>query len=135
MPHVSKIKLNNKNQKALINNFELILTKISKSDDMRYFLASLLTPTEKLMFAKRIAIVILLKEGVSESNISNALHVTRVTVSRMQYFVESRGQGYEVALKVLEKEKLMKEFKKVLLALANYSARAAGGYVKSPIGS
>ena len=133
MPHVSKIKLNNKNQEALINNLELILTKINKSDDMKYFLASLLTPTEKLMFAKRIAIVILLKEGVSESNISNVLHVTRVTVSRLQYFIEARGQGYEVALKILEKEKLMKEFRKVLLALVKYSARAAGGYVKPTI--
>ena len=133
MPHVSKIKLNNKNQEALIKNLEVILTKINKSDDMEYFLTSLLTTTEKLMLAKRIAIVILLKEGVSESNISNALHVTRVTVSRMQYFFESRGQGYEIAIKILEKEKLTKEFRKVLLVLVKYSARAAGGYVKPTI--
>ena len=133
MPHVSKIKLNNKNQEALIKNLEVILTKINKSDDMEYFLTSLLTPTEKLMLAKRIAIVILLKEGVSESNISNALHVTRVTVSRMQYFFEARGQGYEIAIKILEKEKLTKELRKVLLALVKYSARAAGGYVKPTI--
>lgn len=133
MPHVSKIKLNDKSQKALIKNLELILTKINKSENMKYFLEALLTPTEKLMLAKRIAIVVLLKEGFSESDIANALHVTRETVSRMQYFFEARGQGYEIALKVLEKEKVIKEFRKVLLTLVKYSLRAAGGYVKPNI--
>ncbi len=130
MPHVSKIKLDRKIEENLIKNLGLVLTKIKKQDQMDNFLISLLTSTERLMLAKRVAIIILLKEGVPESHIASTLHVTRVTVSRLQYFWEARGKGYEIALKVLSNEKLMKEFKQTLLKLVAYSIRAAGGYVK-----
>ena len=129
MPHVSKIKLNYKSEQKLIENLELILMKINKLEKMNVFLTALLTPTEKLMLAKRMAVVVLLKEGLSESDIANCLHVTRVTVSRLQLFLEARGEGYEIALKVLENEKLLKEFKTGLLKLTKYSVKAAGGYV------
>ena len=133
MPHISRIKLDKKAERNLVENLSLILTKIKKQDEMDSFLISLLTPTERLMLAKRIAIIILLKEDVPESHIASTLHVTRVTVSRLQFFWEARGQGYEIALKVLENEKLMKEFKDGLLKLVAYSIRAAGGYVKPTI--
>lgn len=133
MPHVSRIKLDKKTERNLIRNLSLILARIKKEDEMNSFLFSLLTPTEQLMLAKRIAIIILLKEGVAESHISSALHVTRVTVSRLQFFWEARGGGYGIALKVLENEKLMREFKDGLLKLVAYSIRAAGGYVKPTI--
>lgn len=133
MPHISRIKLDKKAERNLVENLSLILTKIKKQDEMDSFLISLLTSTERLMLAKRIAIIILLKEDVPESHIASTLHVTRVTVSRLQFFWEARGQGYEIALKVLENEKLMKEFKDGLLKLVAYSIRAAGGYVKPTI--
>ena len=133
MPHISRIKLDKKAERNLVENLSLILTKIKKQDEMDSFLISLLTSTERLMLAKRIAIIILLKEDVPESHIASTLHVTRVTVSRLQFFWEARGQGYEIALKVLGNEKLMKEFKDGLLKLVAYSIRAAGGYVKPTI--
>lgn len=133
MPHVSRVRLDKKAERNLTKNLSLILAKIKKEDEMNSFLISLLTPTERLMLAKRIAIIVLLKEGVPESHIASALHVTRVTVSRLQFFWEARGEGYGIALKVLENEKLMKEFKDVLLKLVAYSIRAAGGYVKPTI--
>lgn len=133
MPHVSKIPLTYKAEKQLIETLNIVLTKISKSDDMQMFLLSLLTPTERIMLAKRLAIIVLIKEGLSESQIASSLHVTRITVSRMQLFLEARGQGYEIALKKLDEEKMLKEFKKLLLSLTKYSIRAAGGYVKPGI--
>ena len=133
MPHISRIKLDKKAERNLVENLSLILTKIKKQDEMDSFLISLLTSTERLMLAKRIAIIILLKEDVPESHIASTLHVTRVTVSRLQFFWEARGGGYDIALKVLENEKLMKEFKDGLLKLVAYSIRAAGGYVNPTI--
>ncbi len=100
---------------------------------MHDFLLALLTPTERLMLAKRLAIIILIKEGLPESTIANTLHVTRVTVSRMQLFFEARGQGYEIALKKLDEEKALQEIKSLLIKLAAYTVRAAGGRVKPTI--
>lgn len=133
MPHVSRIKLNQKIEKDLIDIFDLVLTKLSKKENVNSFLLALLTPTERLMLAKRLGIIMLLKEGFSESEISQTLHVTRVTVSRMQLFLEARGQGYELALRILQNEKLAKDLKVMLYKLAAYTARAAGGRVKPTI--
>lgn len=133
MPQVSRIKLNRKTEEKLVNILKLILTKIGKSSDMDSFITSFLTPTERLMLAKRIAVAVMLKENLSDSQIAASLHVTRVTVSRMRFFLEARGEGYEAAFRVLENEKIMKELKSFLSRLAVYSVRAAGGYVKPEI--
>lgn len=134
MTHVSKIKLNKIKEKELIRNFDLVLTKITSYPDMESFLGSLLTPTERIMLVKRLAIVVLLKEGIPQMDISRALCVTQATVSRMQLFLEAKGDiGYTVALRQLENEKILQEFKKLLLGLVKYSIRAAGGYVKPTI--
>src|SRR3989344_584455 len=107
MPHVSRYKLTPSTEQELIKTLELVLTKISKEEDLSDFLLALLTPTERIMLAKRLAIIILLKEGLTESSIASALHVTRITVSRLQFFQEARGKGYDIALEILKKEKLL----------------------------
>jgi uncharacterized protein YerC len=130
MPHVSRIKLDKKVEEKLINTLDLTLIKLTKEEEMKGFLTSLLTPTERLMLAKRLAMVILLKRGMSESKIRNTLKVTRATVDRMQLYLEVRGEGYDPVLSKLENEEIVKELKIILEKLANYSIRAAGGYVK-----
>ncbi len=133
MPHVSRNKLTKTVENQLTTTLELVLARISKEEEMKDFLLSLLTPTERVMLAKRLAIIILLKEGLPESHIAEALHVTRITVSRMQLFLEARGKGYEIALQVLQDEKVMQDIKTLLLKLAGYAVRAAGGRVKPSI--
>src|SRR3989344_5126924 len=125
MPHISKRKLDKTKEKELIRSFDLVLVKISNEKEMQDFLGSLLTSTERIMLAKRLAIAILLKEGISQDRISSILNVTQATVSRMQLFLEVRGQGYNIAFKKLTSEKILAEFKKYLLKIANYSIRAA----------
>ena len=133
MPQVSKNKLSKKVEEDLCNTLELILSGLTKKDAIKSFLVSFLTPTERIMLAKRLSIVILLRENVPQSQIAQALHVTRVTVARMELFLEARGQGYEVIFNILKKEKAINEIKSMLLDLAAYSARAAGGRVKPGI--
>lgn len=127
MPHISRYPLGPGAEKELIRTLEIVLTKLTKEDDMDQFLLALLSPTERLMLAKRLAMIVLLRQGLPESSIAEVLHVTRNTVSKIQLFLEARGQGYEVGLKVLENEKVMTELEGLLMKLARYSARAAGG--------
>ena len=132
-PHISRNKLSKTTEIRLIDTLNLILAKVPKAEQIDQFLLALLTPTERIMLAKRIAIIIYLKEGYSDSDISITLHVTRVTVSRLRYFYEARGSGYEVAFRVLENEKIMQEVKTALIKVAGYAIRAAGGRVKPTI--
>ncbi|OGH11304.1 MAG: hypothetical protein A3B38_00565 [Candidatus Levybacteria bacterium RIFCSPLOWO2_01_FULL_36_13] len=130
MPQVSRIKLDSETEKKLIEVLETVVSKIDNKEQMQTFLSSLLTPTEKLMLAKRLAVVVLIKEGLNDSQIANSLHLTRITVSKMRYYLEARGKGYDIALKILRNEKLMGEFKSLLEGLIKYTIRASGGYVK-----
>lgn len=133
MPHVSRRKLKKETEKELIDSLQVVLTKISTKDSMDVFLTALLSSTEKLMLAKRLAIVVFLKENLSDSQIADLLYVTRETVNRIEMQVSIQGQGYAIALKKLEEEKGWKQFRKMLLSLARYSARAARGTVKPTI--
>jgi len=85
------------------------------------------------MLAKRLAIIVLIKEGLPESHIADILHVTRITVAKMQLFYEARGKGFDIAIKKLEDQKKLESFKKLLMSLARYSIRAARGSVKPGI--
>ena len=133
MPHISKYKLDKTAEVQLIRTLELVLSRITREEDINAFLLALLTPTERVMLAKRLGIIVLLKEGLPESRIASTLHVTRITVSRMQLFLEARGKGYEIAIEILKKERVMDDLKILLLKLAGYAARAAGGRVKPSI--
>lgn len=134
MPQVSRNKLPSETEKELTESLNLVFSSISKRDEMLKFLNSLLTDTEKLMLAKRLAIIIFIKEGLSDSDIATSLNVTRMTVSKLRYFYEARAkEGYDVALTKIENNKILQGVKRFLLALADYSIKAAGGYVRPTI--
>jgi uncharacterized protein YerC len=133
MPHISRNKLDKATEQKLIQTLELVLTKMARIEEVNVFLLALLTTTERVMLAKRLAIIILLNEELPDSQIAGTLNVTRVTVSRLRYFSEARGEGYDLALKILKNEKAIDEIKGLLLKLAAYTARAAGGRVKPTI--
>lgn len=133
MPHVSRNPLAKRVENQLITNLNTVLTNIKNGEEMISFVEALLTPTEKLMIAKRLAIILLIEEGIPESTIAKMLHVTRITVAKMHLFYEARGKGFNIALDKLKDQKVHEELKKLLFSLARYSARAAGGRVKPGI--
>lgn len=133
MPHVSKNQLNKKVEKELLELLEIVLTKTGNREKMNNFLLSLLSRTERLMLAKRLGTVLMLRSGASETEIAGTLHITRETVSRLSLLLQLKGSGYDVATAALEKEKIFQSFKKAAVSLARYSIRAASGYVKPTV--
>lgn len=133
MPHVSKHKLEPKREKQLLQSLEIVLSNISRKPEMNTFLYSLFSYTERLMLAKRLGIVLLLKEGFSETEIASALNVTRQTVYRIKQSSEFKNNGYELALKALKKDKQVNELKKMLIDLARYSIRASTSQISTRI--
>jgi uncharacterized protein YerC len=115
MPPVSKrmlpVKTEEKLGKLLIASF----TKAARKQDVSYFLSDLLTPTEQIMVAKRIAIAFLLIKGEHDHRqIADYLKVSTGTIARVNLVLKGRGGGYKKIL-----EKIMKEeaFKSVLLSI------------------
>lgn len=54
----------------------------------------LLTRTEKIMLAKRIAVLLLLKKGMSPYKISTMLHISPSTAERFQRAVNAKKYTY-----------------------------------------
>lgn len=104
-----------------------VLTTTQRKEQMEEFLDAFLTKTEKVMLAKRLAVVFLLSEGVGETQIADTLAVTQPTVSRIKLWYETKGSGYKIAIDKFRKEQLLKELKIITLKLASKAIRAAGG--------
>ena len=82
MPHVSRRRVKKKVYKKLEDGLRDIFSKFSSRSDVSRLLGDLLTPTERLMISKRIAIILLLKKGYSFQAIQKTLKVTPFTVLR-----------------------------------------------------
>lgn len=127
MPHVSKRKLDPKIERELNALLEYVLGHL-KPEEAKRLLSSLLSDTERLMLAKRIATVFLLEENLPESQIAETLKLTPDTISKISLMLEtSKGQGFKVAVSKMKNLERIRLFKKILLDFARYAIRAAGG--------
>ena len=127
MTHVSRRKLPAKTRQQILDGLLFVLTNIKSGKEMEQFLDAFLSETEKIMLAKRLAIVFLLEEGIEEMEIAETLNVTQATVSRIKLWYETKGKGYKIAIKKLRKQKLLNELKTLALKLATKTIRHAGG--------
>lgn len=106
MTRVSQQRLDTKLATELFGQFVRI---VSKSDRRRtgLLLQSLLTETEQVMLAKRIAVIVFLHEGVSMYRIVRVLKMSISTISEMKH-AYTHGK-YNDILHVLGKSKAERE--------------------------
>ena len=105
MPHISKNKIEKEVLKSIIDRLIDILAKLDKKPDIAFFLNDLLTKTEKIMLAKRLAIAIMLHKNYPFGVISRSLKVSESTISAMRDRIDRGGKGYELVLNRLESDK------------------------------
>jgi len=99
-----------------------LLARLSNDFDIRNFLNGLLTKTEKIMLAKRLAIAFLLNRDYNYRDIGDVLKVSTSTVARIKEAVD-RTDNYKIFITKLEKreelKKFAKQFDKFIRGLAN----------------
>jgi len=83
MPHVSQRKLKKEQFEKIYEKLALIFDNTGKNKGSKFILEEFLTPTEKIMLSKRLAIIFMLNEKISIHYISDALLVSPSTVERM----------------------------------------------------
>ena len=129
MPHLSENELDAKTKRKIIDTFEFVTSHLNK-EETNVFFYSLLSETERVMIAKRLAIAIFVKEGVEQEEIASSFNVTRETVNRIHLSTILKPKGYDLAISKLNNDKAAKAFKDSLLKLAAYAIRASSGRVK-----
>lgn len=100
------------NEELLNKLFNLFFTVVGKKDDIDEFketVIDLLSPTERIMIAKRVAIIYLLLKKIDHMTISDTLKVSPSTVAKFHLIME-KSQGIVPTFKKLIRNEKFKEF-------------------------
>ena len=100
MPHISKRLLEKNKFLDIHKQLYKILSTLSRSGKANVIFDELMTKTEKIMFAKRLAIILMLDQNESIYAIEQVLKVSPSTVARMSVLYDNGAYS-----------KLLKEFR------------------------
>lgn len=106
MPPVSKYPVSNEVIERIFEVFLKTITGLKTKNRAAEFLGEFLTPTERIMLAKRLAIAFLIAKGYEYREISKILRVSTNTVGKVN-FAYKYGDAYKkVVDRVLQDEKV-----------------------------
>lgn len=91
MTQVSKIKLRPEIENRIYELFEDAVLHLRSREDVLGFLKDFLSPTERVILAKRFAIAILLLKNNDYNSISDTLRVTPNTISKVNLQIKHGG--------------------------------------------
>lgn len=85
------------------------VAKMKSQNEIQEFLNDLLSPTERIMIAKRLAIAVLLMKKYNYENIMDLLKVSSATVSKVALTV-NHNVGYKKAVNKVAQAEATREF-------------------------
>ncbi len=107
MGRVSKRKIDPEIEERIFEIFWDYLATLRKPEDIHEFLVSLLSFTEQVMIAKRLAIAVLLNRGYNYEEIDQSLKVSKSTVGTVHKQILIGAPGYKKAIdRISKREKL-----------------------------
>lgn len=108
MPHLSKKGLRRKIFKRVSQDLIVLISGLKSRREIKTFLTELLTPTERVMFAKRLAIIFMLKKNYSFETVWRTLKVSPSTVAR--FWKQVKTQSFHTISSQIKKERAKEEF-------------------------
>ena len=125
MTHVSSKKLDEKFLEQLFSKLISTLGKAQTKSSLALVANEIFTSTEKVMFAKRLAIVLLLSSKTPQHKIVDLLKVSPTTVAKSSLGIEI-GE-YKNVLKISSQEKI--DLEKII-----WTILTAGGFMPPKVG-
>ena len=114
---MAQVSINPLSLKTSERIFEILISVVAaldKAEDIQEFLNDLLSPTEKVMLAKRLTIAYLLLKGYDQRSICAIMKVSLGTVSRVSNSLQTKGKGYKGVIgKVFAKDKMSQIIEKL----------------------
>ena len=122
MGRVSRRHINKDVEERIFEIFRDYIAHLSNLSDIQEFLVSLLSYTEQVMIAKRLAIAVLLSRGFNYEYIDQTLKVSKSTVGTVHKQILTGAPGYKRATSyILGKEKresLWNSLEEILLKIS-----------------
>lgn len=110
MVQVSKIPLRREIEKRVFDLFLEAVGEVKEKSEVSVFLNDLLSPTERLMLAKRLSIALLLHKGYDQRTICQILKVSLGTVNKVSLLLKLEGEGYRRMINKIIARGKMEEF-------------------------
>src|SRR3989344_590523 len=104
MPHLSKRKLQKDVYFSIYEQLDFCITQHKNKTKRSKFLSEILTETERIMLAKRLAIIAMLIKGASSYSIEKILKISSSTVKRLERALE-KGAFKNLATFLTERQK------------------------------
>lgn len=110
MAQVSKRKINEDIQSKMFEMFLASFAKCETDEELMSYLSDILTETEAIVMAKRLAIALMLTKGYGYTQICELLKVSPPTISKVKTWLDLRGDGFRVVLEKVLKDKETEQF-------------------------
>ncbi|GIW61927.1 MAG: hypothetical protein KatS3mg089_0779 [Patescibacteria group bacterium] len=120
MTQISRYPVSSTVNKQILQLFRNAISSLKQSDEIDDFLEDFLSPVEKIMLAKRLAIAVMLAKGYDYQSIKAILHVTPSTIASVSIRLKYAGKGYKKTVeKMLQEEKINDFWQKVDLVISS----------------
>jgi len=126
MSQVSRSKMTKDIQKRVALLLSEALTVCETREVAQNFLMDLLTPVERVMLSKRLAIALMLEEGYSYTQIKMTLKVSSPTIARVREWMSERGTGFEYVMNRVKQKQFSRKFIATITDLLVVLATAPG---------
>lgn len=128
MAQVSKYPISKEIYDRIFEIFLYTLINIRDKREAEEFTSSLLSPVERIMLAKRLAIAFLLEKGYEYREIQKIIRVSLPTIASVSFVKQYGGEGYKkVVRKIIKEEKINDLLEKSVLKVLDFPAKATKG--------
>jgi len=108
MTRISQYKLQEDVWLKIYQLFFEVIAKIKTKEVFNQTFNEILSPTERIMIAKRIAIIYLLLKKIDQFTIAKTLKVSTATVCRYAVLIEGKEKGIKkIVSDMMKKEKVL----------------------------
>ena len=128
MAQVSKYPVQKEVADRIFELFIKTLINVKDKDEAEKLVADLLTPTERIMLAKRLTIAFLLEKGYEYSTIKGLLRVSSPTIAAVSLACQYGSKGYKKLIdKISREESISKFLREAAIKLVSMPAASAKG--------
>ena len=128
MSQISKYPVSKQISDRIFEIFLNTLVNIKNEDDADQFISDLLTPTEKIMLAKRLAIAFLLEKDYDYRTIQKIIRVSTGTIAIVNLSLHHGSKGYKKLIsKIVQQEKLTGFFETSIIKVLSAPATLEKG--------
>lgn len=104
MTRVSKIPIKKDVIEDLLDSFVTLISDLKNKEEIKAFLKDFLTPEERLMLSKRLALAFMIRQGFSWDEIGGILKVSKTSINQMKNWLHYK-KGIEAGIeRLVERE-------------------------------